>query len=325
MQIICWVFLFPLYIFKPVNIYFNQMENTPVAVILKKAWKKGVVIPGFNIPYLPMMEPVARALKDTGTFGLIMVARLEWIKFQSGSMKMIREEYEKMKDLRYMRLHLDHVPVIDEDNLLTDFEDIISEAIDLGYDSVMVDGSRLSLEDNIRNTRKIVELAHRREIPVEAELGAVMGHESGPLPPYEELFASGKGFTSPMEARKFVRETGTDWLSVAIGNVHGAISRAARKEKKIEARLDIKQLQKIEEAAGVPLVLHGGTGISRECLMHSFKNGIAKINIATAIRQPYEKLMEVSVEEAREAVYDEMMDLLVNQLEISGSASKILD
>ena len=301
------------------------MESTSVGILLRKAWKKGLVIPGFNIPYLPMMKPVAEALKDTGTFGLIMVARLEWMKFQSGSMKMIRDEYEKLKDLRFMRLHLDHVPVIDEDNLHTDFEDIISEAIDLGYDSVMVDGSRLSLEDNIKNTKKIVELAHRKDIPVEAELGAVMGHESGPMPPYEELFRTGKGFTSPLEARKFVKETGTDWLSVAIGNVHGAISQAARNEKKIEARLDITQLHKITNAADIPLVLHGGTGISKEYLMQSFKNGIAKINIATAIRQPYEKLMNMSVEAARKAVYNEMMDLLVNQLEISGSASKILD
>lgn len=301
------------------------MQSTPVAVILKKAWKKGLVIPGFNIPYLPMMKPVARALKDTGTFGLIMVARLEWMKFQSGSLEMIRDEYEKLKDLRFTRLHLDHVPVIDEDNLRTDFEAIISEAIDLGYDSVMVDGSRLSLEDNIKNTRKIVELAHRKDIPVEAELGAVLGHESGPLPPYEELFTTGKGFTSPLEAKQFVQETGTDWLSVAIGNVHGAISQSTRSEKKLEARLDIKQLHKIADAADVPLVLHGGTGISKEYLMQSYKNGIAKINIATAIRQPYEKLMNVSVEAAREAVYDAMLNLLVNHLEISGSASKIHD
>jgi ketose-bisphosphate aldolase len=301
------------------------MESISSAVILKKAWEKGLVIPGFNIPYLPMMEPVVRALIDTRTFGLVMVARLEWVKFKSGSMKMIRDEYEKFKDLRYMRLHLDHVPVIDEDNLLTDFENIISEAIDLGYDSVMVDGSRLSLEDNIKSTRKIVDLAHRSGIPVEAELGAVMGHEDGPLPPYEELFVTGKGFTSPLEAQRFVQETGTDWLSVAIGNVHGAISQAARTEKKIEARLDIKQLHKINDVVGIPLVLHGGTGISKEYLIQSFKNGIAKINIATAIRQPYEKLMDVSVEAAQEAVYDEMMDILVNQLEISGSASKILN
>jgi ketose-bisphosphate aldolase len=291
--------------------------------IIQKAFEKGIVVPGFNIPYLPMMEPVVRALHDTGTFGLIMVARLEWIKFRSGSMKSVRDEYEKLKDLRFMRLHLDHVPVIDEDNLLTDFENIISEAIELGYNSVMIDGSRLSLEENIRKTCRIVALAHKSGIPVEAELGAVMGHESGPLPPYEELFTTGKGFTSPEDAKRLVQETQTDWLSVAIGNVHGAISAAARTEKKVEARLAIAHLKQINDTLNIPLVLHGGTGIAKEYLMQSFKHGIAKINIATAIRQPYEKLMNDSVKAAQESVYNEMLDIINNQLEIAGSAEKI--
>ncbi len=292
-------------------------------MLVNKAREKGIVIPGFNIPYLPMMEPVMRALHDTDTFGMIMVARLEWIKFKSGSMKSIRDEYEKLKDRRFTRLHLDHVPVIDEDNLHTNFERIIAEAIDLGYDSVMIDGSRLSLADNIEATRKIALLAHNAGIPIEAELGAVMGHESGPLPPYEELFASGKGFTSPEEAKRFVEETQTDWLSVAIGNIHGAISAVTRTEKKIEARLAIPHLKLINESVNIPLVLHGGTGIAKEYLMQSFKQGIAKINIATAIRQPYEKLMNDSVSTAQEAVYREMLDLINNQLEIAGSANRI--
>ncbi|MDP2338140.1 MAG: class II fructose-bisphosphate aldolase [Bacteroidota bacterium] len=292
-------------------------------MVLNKAREKGIVIPGFNIPYLPMMEPVMRALHDTDTFGLIMVARLEWIKFKSGSMKSIRDEYEKLKDRRFTRLHLDHVPVIDEDNLYTNFERIIAEAIDLGYDSVMIDGSRLSLADNIEATRKIVKLAHSAVIPVEAELGAVMGHESGPLPPYDEIFDSGKGFTSPEEAKRFIQETQADWLSVAIGNIHGAISEATRTEKKIEARLAIPQLKLINETVHIPLVLHGGTGIAKNYLMESFKQGITKINIGTAIRQPYEKLMNDSVSAAQEAVYNEMLDLINNQLEIAGSASRI--
>jgi len=293
-------------------------------VILRNAFERKIVIPGFNIPYLPMMEPVIRALHDTETFGLIMVARLEWVKFKSGSLRSIYNEYEKLKDTRYTRLHLDHVPVIDEDNLLTNFESIISEAIELGYNSVMIDGSRLSLAENIDKTRKIVQLAHSAGIPVEAELGAVMGHESGPLPPYEELFASGKGFTSAQEAKQFVDETQTDWLSVAIGNIHGAISAAARTEKKIEARLSIPHLKKIHETVNIPLVLHGGTGISKDYLMQSFNHGIAKINIATAIRQPYEKLMNHSIQEAQDAVYGEMIDIINNQLEITGSANMIL-
>ena len=290
--------------------------------IMNKAWSKGLLIPGFNIPYLPMMEPVVRALKDTETFGLIMVARLEWKKFKSGSMKEIRDEYEKVKDLKYTRLHLDHVPVIDEDNLLVDFVKDISDAIELGYDSVMIDGSRLSLQENIKATRKIVELAKPANVPVEAELGAVMGHEDGPIPPYEELFSSAKGFTSADEAKQFMELTQTDWLSVAIGNIHGAISQA-RKDKKIEARLSIPHLKVINESLGIPLVLHGGTGIRKEYLMDAFKNGIAKINIATAIRQPYEKLMQKSVRDAQEAVYHEMLDIINNQLEISGSARSL--
>lgn len=297
----------------------NLVPSMGIKTIMNKAFQSGIVIPGFNIPYLPMMEPVIRALHDTATFGLIMVARLEWIKFESGSMKSIRDEYEKLKDLRFTRLHLDHVPVIDEDGELTDYEQIIAEAINLGYDSVMIDGSRLTLEDNIEKSRKIVLLAHKAGIPVEAELGAVLGHESGPLPPYEELFASGKGFTSSAEASRFVMETEADWLSVAIGNIHGAISSAARVEKKPIARLNIDHLKIINDAARIPLVLHGGTGIAKEYLMQSFKAGIAKINIATAIRQPYERIMHDSIKNAQEAVYIEMLDIINNQIEIAGS------
>jgi ketose-bisphosphate aldolase len=293
--------------------------------IICYAWGKKIVIPGFNIPYLPMMEPVIKALHDTDTFGLIMVARLEWIKFKSGSMKAIRDEYEKLGDRNHTRLHLDHIPVIDEDKLPVDFKADISEAINLGFESVMIDGSRLPLAENIEKTRIISELAHNAGIPVEAEIGAVMGHESGPLVPYEELFVSGKGFTSPDEAKRFVAETGTDWLSVAIGNIHGAISAATRTAKKVEARLSIPHLEKINEAVNIPLVLHGGTGIAKEYLMESFKHGIAKINIATAIRQPYEMLMNESIKAAQDSVYNEMLDIINNQFEIAGSADVLFN
>ena len=182
---------------------------------LTKARDIGTVVPGFNIPYLPMMAPTVQALRDTNSFGLIMVARLEWVKFEARSIEAIAEEYRRVGDPRHTRLHLDHVPVIDEDNLQVDFVGDISRALAAGYESVMVDGSRLSLAENIAATKQIVDLAHARGVMVEGELGAVMGHESGPLPPYEELFASGKGFTDPQEAARFVQETGVDWLSVS--------------------------------------------------------------------------------------------------------------
>jgi ketose-bisphosphate aldolase len=292
--------------------------------LVLRAWHKKTVIPGFNIPYLPMMAPVVSALRDTNSFGLIMVARLEWVKFESGSLEAIRKQYEKVKDERHTRLHLDHVPVIDEDQLTVDYVADIGRAIELGYDSVMVDGSRLAFAENVAATRRIADLAHERNLAVEGELGAVMGHEAGPLPPYEELLASGKGFTDPAEAADFVRQTHVDWLSVAIGNVHGAIAAATRGQAKIQARLDIAHLAKINAAVGVPLVLHGGTGIKREHTLEAIGHGIAKVNIATAIRQPYERLKGASVTKAQDAVYRTTVELITEELKIAGSAAVLL-
>lgn len=287
---------------------------------MQTALEMRAAIPGFNIPYLPMMAPVVRALHDTRCAGLVMVARLEWEKFAAGSPEAIYREYLRVKDPAYTRLHLDHVPVIDEDNLSVDFEGILIEAVRLGYDSVMVDGSRLSLDENIAATRRVVDMAHTAGVVVEAELGAVLGHETGPLPPYEELFASGRGFTDPEEARRFAAETGVDWLSVAIGSVHGAITAAERREKKVEACLSIERLAALREATGIPLVLHGGTGIRKEYVIEAMRHGIAKINVATAIRQPYEALMNTSTEAALEAVYNTTVALIREELELEGTA-----
>ena len=299
------------------------MRETSTAEIVQRALQRKAVVPGFNIPYLPMVDPVVRALRDTNSFGLIMVARLEWEKFGSRSLEAVCAEYRKYNDRRHTRLHLDHVPVIDEDNLPVDYVEIIGRAIRAGYESVMVDGSRLPLAENIACTAKVVKLAHAAGVPVEGELGAVMGHEAGPLPPYEELFASGQGFTDPDEARRFVADTGVDWLSVAIGNIHGAISAAAKGQKKVAARLNIEHLAQIRRTVGVPLVLHGGTGIRKEYIIASIKNGIAKINVGTAIRQPYEQAIGQGVAAAQDAVYRAMLTVIREDLEIENSVSSL--
>jgi ketose-bisphosphate aldolase len=299
------------------------MTRRTTAEIVRQAWRKGIVVPGFNVPYLPMMTPVVQALRDAGSFGLVMVARPDWVKFEAGGLQPVRDEYERVKDERHTRLHLDHVPVIDEDGQTVDYEQVIGQALDLGYESVMVDASRLPLAENIAATRRIVQMARPFDAAVEAELGAVLGHEEGPLPPYEELFASGKGFTDPEEAGRFARESGCDWLSVAIGNIHGAISLAKRHEKKAEAMLNLEHLDRIRRLADLPLVLHGGSGIRKSCLLESFRRGVAKINVGTAIRQPYEQTRGQSVGRAREAVYQAMRRVLRDELEIEGSAAAV--
>src|SRR3990172_1231964 len=215
------------------------MNKIPVSEIMNDAFRRHTLIPAFNIPYLPMIKPIVDTLKCLKVFGLIEVARPDITKFGAESYGKVAEEFRKFADYTYVRLHQDHTPVIDEDGQRVDYKSLIQEALSLKYDSVMVDGSRLSLEENIEATKSVVGLAHTEGVPVEAELGAVLGHEKGPLPPYEELYSSGRGFTDPDEARRFVHETGVDWLSVAMGNIHGAISEARRDKIKPQARLNI--------------------------------------------------------------------------------------
>ena len=298
-----------------------------VAEIIQKAYSLGVAIPAFNIPYLPMMEPVVRAVVDVDSFALIETARPEWIKFESKGLAFVAAEFARWRDPDHIRLHLDHVPVMDEDNLLVDYLPIFREALALGYESVMIDGSRLPLEENIQATRQIVELAHSAGIPVEAELGAVMGHEAGPLPSYEELFASGTGFTDAVEAMRFARETECNWLSVAIGNVHGGIAAGRKDQKKVEARLNLARLEQLNQAVRIPLVLHGGSAIKRDNVLAARERGIAKINVATEIRQPYEALLKESgsVARAQEAVYDRTRWVLQEFLEIAGIRKAVVD
>ena len=295
------------------------MQNT--SEIINNASKAGVAIPAFNVPYLPMVEPVIRAVVDQDSFALIETARLEWVKFESQGPSAVLEEFMKWNEPDYVRLHLDHVPVIDEDNLQVDYLSIIREAIELGYPSVMVDGSRLNLERNIEATRQVVETAHKAGIPCEAELGAVLGHEAGPLPSYEELFESGLGFTDVGEAERFVRETACDWLSVAIGNIHGAVSGALKDKKKVEARLNLDHLERLRQATGIPLVLHGGSGVKREHLLAAIQKGIAKVNIGAEIRQAYESALRVSesVAAAQDAVYERTCWLIRDYFGLAGT------
>jgi len=296
------------------------------AELMRKARAAGLVIPAFNTPYLPMVEAVVRAVVDEDSFALVETALLEWYKFEAKSASAVAEEYHKHQDPAHVRLHLDHVPVIDEDGKRWDYLAVIAQALAVGYQSVMVDGSRLDLEANIGATRVVAELAHAAGVPCEAELGAVLGHEAGPLPPYEELFESGIGFTDVREAKRFVEETGCDWLSVAVGNIHGAISGALANQKKMEAKLDLMHVSKLSGATGIPLVLHGGSGVKREHVLEGIKRGISKINVGTEIRHAYEHTLRDagSVSAAQDAVYDRTRWVLRDYYGVSGDSKNLV-
>ena len=292
-------------------------------IIVRKALENGLVIPAFNIPHPPMLKAIVQAIVDENSVAMIQVARLEWEKFESQSLEYIAEEYAKYAVEGHTLLHLDHVPVIDEDHLEVDYMSIIKRAISAGYGSVMVDGSRLFLEGNIEATRAVADVAHAAGVPVEAELGAVMGHETEQTSiPYEEIFAKKMGFTRVDEAQKFVRESECDWLSVAVGSVHGAIADNLLDKKKPAAKLDIERITELRNALNIPLVLHGGSGIEQDYITRGIKAGIAKINVGTELRQPYERAMRErnDVEYARECVYKRCRELIRDFLHTANDA-----
>lgn len=294
--------------------------------VVLKARELGKCIPAFNCPHVPMVKPICEAIRDENSVAMIQVARVEWEKMSAESLERIAEEYKKYKSEGHTLLHLDHIPAIDEDMKKVDYMDLINRALKVGFESVMIDGSRLPLEENIAVTAEAAAAAHAGGVPIEAELGAVMGHEAGEMPPYEEIFAKKMGFTKLDEAKKFAAEAKCDWLSVACGNIHGRVAEAVRNQKKPEAKLDVAHIADLYKAAGIPLVLHGGSGVNHECVLEAIKAGISKINVGTEIRQTYEFALEEKpgdIEYAQKKVYERTRDYIKNYLYNTDLADKI--
>lgn len=144
---------------------------------------------------------------------------------------------------------------------------VIQYALDIGFTSVMFDGSKLSLQENIEMTKQVIRAAHRYNATAEAEIGKVGGSEDGT----EDLQLQ----STPLEdARRFYEETGVDALAVAIGNAHGVYKSAPQ--------LQFQRLGKLNEIVATPLVLHGGSGISVDDFRKCIDLGICKINVMTA-------------------------------------------
>lgn len=178
---------------------------------------------------------------------------------------MVRELAENAKIP--VALHLDHG---------SSYE-LCEAALDAGYSSVMIDGSKESLEDNIALTKRVVSLASEKGIPVEAELGTVGGKE-------DSTFSSGTAYTDPDDALRFVRETGCSSLAVGIGTAHGIYKGTPVLDT---GRLSLIKDKLVSAGRDLPLVLHGASGLSEEAIRECIARGIAKVNFATELRQAY--------------------------------------
>lgn len=171
-------------------------------------------------------------------------------------------------------LHLDHA---------TDME-LIRTCIDLGFTSVMIDASADTYEDNIQKTKEIVRYASSKGCSVEAELGRIGGREEHISVDEDSAF-----FTAPDTVPRFVKETGIDALAIAFGTAHGFYKK--------EPKLDFERIRTIAKITEIPLVMHGGTGVSIEGFRKGIEAGISKVNVGTELKAAYVSALRDAVTE----------------------------
>lgn len=171
---------------------------------------------------------------------------------------------------------------------------IIQQAIDVGYKSIMFDGSKYSFDENVSMTEEIVRYAHENGVSVEAEVG-VIGHEEG------GHVSGGSVLSAPEQVKKFVELTGVDSIAVSVGNEHGAPK---------GERVDLVLLKKIADVIDIPLVMHGASGLPAGDLREAINLGVAKINIDTNIRKAFVHEIETSkAEDYRDVLKEGMKEV----------------
>jgi fructose-bisphosphate aldolase class II len=238
------------------------------------------------MPLLTLRDILAPAVRNqyaVGAFNVIHTEFLEAVVSAAERMKSpvilnLAEVHLQYMDIEVMapaiikRSHKAGVPIVLNLDHGVTYETVV-QAVTCGFTSVMFDGSHLPYEENIAQTREVVKLCHAVNVSVEAELGAVGGSEGGEL-----MGTVDPGmYTDPAQAEDFIRRTKVDALAVAIGNAHGKYRGAPK--------LDFERLDAIRMKAGIPLVLHGGSGIPEEDFRKAIGLGIAKINFFTGMAQ----------------------------------------
>lgn len=211
--------------------------------------------------------------------------------------------YEQKKGIKAY-LHLDHCKEMD----------FIQEAAECGWDSVMIDASDKPLSENINITNKVVKLVRKKGILVEAEVGQICGQE-------DELTSVGTGIAKMDDIEKFIKSTDIDMLAAAVGTVHGLYRGVP------DIRYDM--LDEIGRITDIPLVIHGGTGLTNEILLKMliYKN-VKKINISTDVKLAYKRGIEESIQmgvmeqngfdplKVEWFIHDEIQNMVMNKLKL---------
>jgi len=223
---------------------------------LKVLEEKNLIAPAFNTTNLEMTLSIIQGAEELGYPVIVQIAPT--------NVKLSGYDYVKSAAEKAnipITLHLDHGMT---------FEDI-KQAVDAGFNSVMIDASKLPYEENIKFTKEVVEYCHERGVSVEAELGELGGKE-------DDHESDESAQTDPKLAREFVERTGIDLLAVSVGNIHGLDE---------QPKINLELLREIADTVEVPLVIHGGSGIPDDTLAQLKNYNVRKINLASDLRKRF--------------------------------------
>ena len=231
--------------------------------LLKRAEEKNIGCGAFSVGNMEMVKGAIRAAEELNTPIILQIAevRLKNSPLHLMGPMMVQAAKEAKVDVA---VHLDHGLTFET----------VDKALELGFTSVMLDASTLPFEENIAKVKTVVEKARKYGATVEAELGLVGGSEDGSCD-------HGIRCTDPDDAVVYARETGIDALAVAIGNAHGNYPVAPTLAFDVLEKIH-ERLSEIREVVDIPLVLHGGSGITDKDFQRAISLGIRKVNIATA-------------------------------------------
>ena len=233
--------------------------------LLTIAKENKFAVPAFNIGSLEMLRAVMEVAEETNSTVILEIHPLE-IEYLTDPFVLTVKEYAHKSKVPVV-IHMDHGSNIYD----------VMRSIKNGYTSVMIDASNLPYEENVALTKQVVELAHKVNVSVEAEIGTIGAMN------YETEGVDNVLYTDPEQAKDFVKRTGIDCLAVAIGTAHGLYP------KNFTPKLNLELLKILNKEVNIPLVLHGGSGNPDEEVTASVSLGVSKVNISSDVKSVFFK------------------------------------
>lgn len=243
--------------------------------VLLDAQKGGYAVGAFNVENMEMAQAIIEAAEELRA-PVILQTTPSTIKYAGADLYYANVKTLAEKADVPVIMHLDHG---------NSFE-LCVQALRAGYTSIMIDGSKLPLEENIALTRKVAEMCNAVDVPVEGEIGRVGGKE-------DDTVCENAGYTIPSEAIRFEKETGLSSMAVGVGTAHGVY--------KTTPVLNTKLIGELRGMLTVPMVLHGASGLTDEAVRECIRRGICKVNFATELRIAFSDGVKAALKEKPDA------------------------